>query len=120
MRWFAAASGPRAAPLPPREINPYGWRGNLAVPSEQAGRACGLGVTFDLGVELRRVEFLEPRAKPRQLISGQFGDRFLDVLNGRHGQRIAQPQPRSTPPDARPPSACARSSPRSSGTRRRI
>jgi len=44
----------------------------------------GMGIPLDRGIELLRVEGLEPRAKPRQLARGKQRDGFLDVFGGGH------------------------------------
>jgi len=41
-------------------------------------------VTLDRGIELLRVERVEPGAKPRQLLRGKLFDGFLDVFGGGH------------------------------------
>src|SRR3984893_1721574 len=52
-------------------------------------KLAGLGVALDRGVKLPRIEFLEPRAKPRQLARGKLFDGFLDVFCGGHAGDIA-------------------------------
>jgi hypothetical protein len=42
------------------------------------------GVTLDRGVELLGVEYLEPRAKPRELARYKRFNGFLDVFSGGH------------------------------------
>jgi hypothetical protein len=37
-------------------------------------KLAGLRVAFDCGVELRRIEYLEPRAEPRQLARGKLSN----------------------------------------------
>src|SRR5260370_25340818 len=49
----------------------------------------GAGVPLNGGVELLRVEDLEPGAKPRQLARGDLLNGFLDVLRGGHVGDIA-------------------------------
>ena len=49
----------------------------------------GTRVPLDRGVELRRIESLEPRTKPRQLARGELFDGFLDVFGGGHLGDIA-------------------------------
>jgi hypothetical protein len=44
----------------------------------------GGAIPLNVGVELRRIEGFEPRAKPRQLAQGQAFERFLDVFSGGH------------------------------------
>ena len=44
----------------------------------------GAGVPLNGGVELLRVECLEPRAKPRQLARGKLFDGFFDVFGSGH------------------------------------
>ena len=46
-------------------------------------------VPLDRTVELRRIESLEPRAKPRQLARRELFDSFLDVFGGGHVGDIA-------------------------------
>jgi hypothetical protein len=41
------------------------------------------------GVELLRVEYLEPRTKPRKLAWGKLFDGFLNVFGGGHVKDIA-------------------------------
>ena len=50
--------------------------------------AC-LRVALDRGIELSRVESLEPGAKPRELSRGELFNGLLDVLGGGHAQDIA-------------------------------
>ena len=40
-------------------------------------------IAFDFLVEPRRFELLEPGTKPHELLDGQFGYGFFDVLEGR-------------------------------------
>jgi len=44
-----------------------------------------LGVSLDLFIEMRRLEFLKPRAESGELIGGQLGNGFFDSFKGRHG-----------------------------------
>ena len=46
-------------------------------------------VPLNGGIELFRVEGLEPRAKPRQFARGKLFDGFFDVFGGGHAQDIA-------------------------------
>jgi hypothetical protein len=46
-------------------------------------------IPLDGVIELRRIEGLEPRAKPRQLTRRKLFDGFLDVFGGGHGGDIA-------------------------------
>lgn len=48
-----------------------------------------LRVALDRGIELLRVESLEPGAKPRQLLRGELFNCLLDVFGGGHVQHIA-------------------------------
>ena len=52
-------------------------------------KLAGLGVALNGGVELCRVEFLEPRAKPRQFARRKLFDGFFDVFGGGHVRNIA-------------------------------
>jgi hypothetical protein len=49
----------------------------------------GSGISLNGGVELSRLECLEPSAKPRELARGELFNRFLDVLRGGHVADIA-------------------------------
>ena len=49
----------------------------------------GLGIPVDRRIELLRVEFFEPRAKPRKLAGGKLFDGLFDVLGGGHALYIA-------------------------------
>ena len=73
-------------------------RGRSRLPASQLARAsgpvrgksfirmcielAGPGVALDRGVELLRVEGLEPRAKPCELARGKLFDGFFDVFGG--------------------------------------
>jgi len=50
-----------------------------------------LRVALDRGIELLRVESLEPGAKPRELSRGELFNGLLDVFSGGHVQDIALP-----------------------------
>jgi hypothetical protein len=52
-------------------------------------KLAGAGVPLDGGVELFRVERLEPRTKPCKLARGKLFDGFLDVFGGGHIGDIA-------------------------------
>jgi hypothetical protein len=47
-------------------------------------KLAGPRVPLNGGVELRRIEGLEPRAKSRQLARGKLFDGFFDVFGGGH------------------------------------
>ena len=47
-------------------------------------KLAGTDVPLNRGVELRRVEGLEPGAKPRELARGELLNGFLDVFGGGH------------------------------------
>jgi hypothetical protein len=52
-------------------------------------KLAGSGVPLNGGVELLRVESLEPGAKPRELARGELFNGFLDVFGGGHVPDIA-------------------------------
>ena len=52
-------------------------------------KPAGADVPLDRGVELLRVNGLEPGAKARQLTRGKLFDGFLDVFGGGHPGNIA-------------------------------
>src|SRR5258705_3056096 len=52
-------------------------------------KLASLGVALDRSVELLRIERLEPRAKPRQLVRVKLFDGFLDVFGSDHADDIA-------------------------------
>jgi hypothetical protein len=52
-------------------------------------KLAGAGVPLNGGVELLRVEDLEPGARPRELARGELFNGFLDVFGGRHVEDIA-------------------------------
>ena len=47
-------------------------------------KLAGVDVPLNGGVELRRVESLEPHAKPRELARGKLFNGFLDVFGSGH------------------------------------
>jgi hypothetical protein len=49
----------------------------------------GVAIPLNGVVELRRIEGLEPRAKPRQLAWGKLFNGFLDIFGGGHVGDIA-------------------------------
>jgi hypothetical protein len=63
-------------------------------------KLAGAGVALNGGVELLRVEDLEPGAKPPELARGELFNGFLDVFGGGHVRDIAlcgiRKRPRST------------------------
>jgi len=52
-------------------------------------KSASLHVAFDRGVELTRVEFIEPRAESRQLPRGKLFDGLLKVFGSSHEDNIA-------------------------------
>jgi hypothetical protein len=52
-------------------------------------KLAGVDVPLNGGVELRRVESLEPDAKPRELARGKLFNGFLDVFGSGHINYIA-------------------------------
>jgi hypothetical protein len=52
----------------------------------ELARAC---VTLNGGVELRRIESLEPDAEPRELARRKLFDGFLNVFGGGHSGNVA-------------------------------
>jgi len=52
-------------------------------------KLAGRNVPLNCGVELRRVEGLEPGAKPRELARGELFNGFLDVFGSGHINYIA-------------------------------
>ncbi len=58
----------------------------------QGVKPSGADVLFNDGVELLRIEGLEPRAKPRQLARGKLLDGLLDIFGGGHPDNVAATQ----------------------------
>jgi hypothetical protein len=52
-------------------------------------KLAGADIPLNGGVELRRIEGLEPGAKPRQLAWGELFDGFFDIFGGGHVPNIA-------------------------------
>jgi hypothetical protein len=52
-------------------------------------KLAGARVPLNRGVELLRVEGLEPRTKPRQLARGELFDGFLDVFGSGHAWSVS-------------------------------
>ena len=52
-------------------------------------KLAGARVPLNGSIELRRVEGLEPRTKPRELARAELFDGFLDVFGGGHDRQIA-------------------------------
>ena len=52
-------------------------------------KLAGTGIAFDGGIKLRRIECLEPDAKPRQFARSKLFDGFFNVFGGGHVGDIA-------------------------------